>query len=42
MAKNIATIGKYDKRRLWELICIYYPFDLLFTNFTKIEPFMGQ
>ncbi len=30
MAKNIGTLGKYDQRRLWKLICIVIPFDLLF------------
>ncbi len=30
MAKNIGTLGKYDQRRLWKLICIVNPFDLLF------------
>ncbi len=29
MAKNIGTLGKYDQRRLWQLICIVNPFDLL-------------
>ncbi len=29
MAKNISTLGKYDQRRLWKLICIVNPFDLL-------------
>ncbi len=29
MAKNIGTLGKYDQRRLWKLICIVNPFDLL-------------
>ncbi len=28
MAKNIGTLGKYDQRRLWKLICIVNPFDL--------------
>ncbi len=36
MAKNISTVGKYDQRRLWKLICIVNPFDLLFKKFTKI------
>ncbi len=27
MAKNIGTLGKYDQRRLWKLICIVNPFD---------------
>ncbi len=30
MAKNIGTLGKYDQRQLWKLICIVNPFDLLF------------
>ncbi len=30
MGKNIGTLGKYDQRRLWILICIVNPFDLLF------------
>ncbi len=30
MAKNIGTFGKYDQRRLWKLICIVNPFDLIF------------
>ncbi len=30
MAKNIGTLDhKYDQRRLWKLICIVNPFDLL-------------
>ncbi len=29
MAKNIGTLGKYDQKRLWKLICIVNPFDLL-------------
>ncbi len=29
MAKNIGTLGKYDQRRLWKLISIVNPFDLL-------------
>ncbi len=29
MAKNIGTLGEYDQRRLWKLICIVNPFDLL-------------
>ncbi len=29
MAKNIGTLGKYDQRRLWKLIFIVNPFDLL-------------
>ncbi len=28
--------GKYDQRRLWKLICIVNPFDLLFKKITKI------
>ncbi len=28
MAKNIDTLGKYDQRRLWKLICIVNPFDI--------------
>ncbi len=28
MAKNIGTLGKYDQRKLWKLICIVNPFDL--------------
>ncbi len=42
MAKNIGTIGKYDQRRLWKLICIVNPFDLLFKKFTKIDPSIGE
>ncbi len=30
MAKNIGTLGNFDQRRLWKLICIVNPFDLLF------------
>ncbi len=30
MAKNIGTLGKYDQSRLWKLICIVNPFDILF------------
>ncbi len=26
MAKNIGTLGKYDQRRLWKIICIVNPF----------------
>ncbi len=29
MAKNIGTPGKYDQRKLWQLIYIVNPFDLL-------------
>ncbi len=29
MAKNIGTVGKYNQRKLWKLICIVNPFDLL-------------
>ncbi len=36
MAKNIGTLGKYDQRSLWKLICIVNPFDLLFYKFTNI------
>ncbi len=36
MAKNIGTIGKYDQIRLWKLICIVNPFDLLLKKNTKI------
>ncbi len=36
MAKNIGTLGKYDQRILWKLICIVNPFDLLFKKITKI------
>ncbi len=36
MAKNIGTLGKYDQRRLWKLICIVNPFALLFKKITKI------
>ncbi len=35
MAKNIGTLGKYDQRRLWKLICIVNPFDLLLKNSQK-------
>ncbi len=35
MAKHIGTLGKYDKRRLWKLICIVNPFDFLFKNSQK-------
>ncbi len=35
MAKNIGTLGKYDKRRLWKLICIVNPFDLLLKKSQK-------
>ncbi len=41
MAKNICTLGKYDQRRLWKLICIVNPFDLLLKKYTKIELFIG-
>ncbi len=30
MDKNIGTLGKYDQRRLWKLICIVNPFAFLF------------
>ncbi len=39
MAKNIDTLGKYDQRRLWKLICIVNSIDLLFKKI-KIEPFI--
>ncbi len=35
MAKNIGTLGKYDQRRLWKLICIVNPFDLFFFFFLQ-------
>ncbi len=41
MAKDIGTLGKYDERRLWKLICIVNPFDLLLKKITKIYPFIG-
>ncbi len=41
MAKNTGTLGKYDQISLWKCICIVNPFDLLFKNVTKIEPFIG-
>ncbi len=37
MAKNIGNLGKYD---VWKLICIVYPFDPLFKQFTKIKSFI--
>ncbi len=30
MAKKIGTLGEYDQRRLWKLICIINAFDILF------------
>ncbi len=36
MAKNICTLGKYDRRTLWKLICIVNPIDLLFKKITNI------
>ncbi len=36
MDENIGTLGKYDQRRLWKLICIANPFDILFKKFTKV------
>ncbi len=38
MAKNIGTLGKYDQRKLWKLICIVNPF---IKKCTKIELFIG-
>ncbi len=35
MAKNIGTLGKYDERRLWKLICIVNPFDTLLKKSQK-------
>ncbi len=35
MAKNIGTFSKYDQRRLWKLICIVTPIDLLFKKINK-------
>ncbi len=35
MVKNIGTLGKYDQRRLWKLICIVNPFNLLFKKSQK-------
>ncbi len=35
MAKYIGTLGKYDQRRLWKLICIVNPFDLLLKQSQK-------
>ncbi len=37
MAKNIGTLGKYDQRRLWKLICIVNPFDLLFKKKSQLS-----
>ncbi len=39
MAKNIGTLGKYDQRRPWKLICIVNPFDLLFKKKYKFNRF---
>ncbi len=42
MAKHIGNLGKYDQRRLWKLICIVNPFDLLFFfKSQKSKPFIG-
>ncbi len=35
---NIGTLGKYEQRRLWKLICIVYLFYLSFKKFTKFQP----
>ncbi len=35
MAKNIGTLGKYDQRSLWKLICFVNPFYLLFKKNLK-------
>ncbi len=35
---NIGTLGKYEQRQLWKLICIVYPFYLLLKKFTKFQP----
>ncbi len=32
MAKIIGTLGKYDQRKLWKIICIAKPFYLLLKN----------
>ncbi len=36
VVRIIGTLGKYDQRRLWKLICIVNPFDLLFKKTQKI------
>ncbi len=35
MAKNIGTLGKYDQRRLWKLICIVNPLIFYLKNSQK-------
>ncbi len=35
MDENIGTLGKYDQIRLWKLICIVNPFDILFKKLQK-------
>ncbi len=35
MVRFIDTLGKYDERRPWKLICIVNPFDLLLKNSQK-------
>ncbi len=42
VVRIIGTLGKYDQRRLWKLICIVNPFDRLFKKITKIEPFIVE
>ncbi len=32
VVRIIGTLGNYDQRRLWKLICIVNPFDLLLRN----------
>ncbi len=46
MAKNIDTLGKYDQRRLWKLICIVHFLIFYFNNSQKyfywiIRPYNG-
>ncbi len=36
VVRIIGTLGKYNQRRLWKLICIVNPFDRLFKKITKI------
>ncbi len=36
MDENIGTLGKYDQRRLWKLIYIVNPFDILLKKITKV------
>ncbi len=42
VVRIIATLGKYDQRRLWKLICIVNLFDILLKKNHKYLTFIGE